>query len=145
MAQALSPHPSQKGCLEPSPNSCKWKAICTHFQDESFCFNRSSFCWHCHCHSCLLCLLAICWQDTLPGPINYQEGKCEEKDPEGHPPRKRRKKRGGSGHRSQVGRAVPGLLPSWGAFQGRDEANKVTSSLPGLWGSCPTWSSSYLD
>lgn len=64
------------------PHSCKWKAICTHSQDESFCFNRLSFCWH--CHGCLLCLLAVCWQDTLLGPANHQEERYK-KEGEGAP------------------------------------------------------------
>lgn len=39
-------------CLEPSPSSSKWNANGTYSQDESFCFNRLSFCRH----GRLLCL-----------------------------------------------------------------------------------------
>lgn len=61
--------------LEPCPSSCKWKAICSHSQDGSLRFNCLSFCWHSHRPGCLRCLLAVCWQDTLPGPASHPEEK----------------------------------------------------------------------
>ena len=85
MAQApISPKSPQR-LLGAQPQFCKWKAICAYSQDESFCFNCPSFCWHWHwhCHSCLLCLLAICWQDALPGPANHQEERYKEEEGQG--------------------------------------------------------------
>lgn len=73
---------SPQRLLEPSPDSCKWKTICTHSQDESFCFNRLSFCWHCHRHGCLLCLLTICWQNAFPGPADHHEVRCRKEEGE---------------------------------------------------------------
>lgn len=77
---------AHRGRLEPSPNSCKWRAICTHSQDESLCFNCLSFFWHCYCHyhGCLLCLLAVCWQDILPDPANHQEERYKKEEGKGH-------------------------------------------------------------